>query len=134
MENFYSPRVAVAIRELSELRVTLDRLELSPVFDGTPEKPHAFIYHITIHNESREAITIKGRKWVVRDAAGDVLVHEGDGVVGEFPRIEPGHRFHYSSYHLVSCDSSAEGAYLGVNDAGEPVLARIPRFVMELPT
>lgn len=126
--------MAVAIRELSDLRVTLDRLELSPVFDGTPEKPHAFIYHITIHNESAEAVTIKGRKWVLRDATGEVLAYEADGVVGAFPRIEPGDRFHYSSYHLIGSNSSAEGAYLAMSDQGEPVLARIPRFVMEIPS
>ena len=123
----------MAIRELSDLRVTLDRLELSPVFAGTPEKPHAFIYHITIHNESEDAVTIKGRKWVLRDAAGDVLVYEADGVVGAFPRIEAGGRFHYNSYHLIGSDTSAEGAYLGLSERGEPVLARIPRFVMEVP-
>jgi len=125
--------VSLAIRELTGLRVSLDRLELAPAFDGAPAKTHAFVYHITIHNESDETVTIKGRKWVVRDAAGEVLAYEGDGVVGEFPRIAPGERFHYSSYHLVGSDSRAEGAYLAVSDAGEAVLARIPPFRMEIP-
>ncbi len=123
----------VAIRELPEVRVVLDRLELSAVFDGTPERPYAFIYYITIHNESEEIVTLKGRKWVVRDNGGEVSIHEGDGVAGEFPRLAPGESFHYSSYHLVSASSNAEGAYLASGERGEAFLIRIPRFTMEVP-
>ncbi|WP_157895006.1 ApaG domain [Verrucomicrobium sp. GAS474] len=123
----------VALRELPEVRVALDRLELSTVFDGTPERPYAFIYHITIHNESEEIVTLKGRKWVVRDTRDEVSIHEGDGVAGEFPRLAPGESFHYSSYHLVSGSSSAEGAYLASGERGEGFLIRIPRFMMEVP-
>ena len=121
------------IRELPGLWVSLDRVEYNPHEEGTPDRPYGFIYHITIHNDSPRVVTIKGRKWVVRDAAGEVLAYEGDGVVGEFPRIAPGERFHYSSYHLVGSDSRAEGAYLAVSDAGEAVLAHIPPFRMEIP-
>ncbi|MDE1170605.1 MAG: ApaG domain [Verrucomicrobium sp.] len=124
-----------AIRELADLRVTLDKLERSPMghLPGTPEGSFAFTYHITIHNDTAETVTIKARKWVLQDGEGRISAYEGDGVVGAFPKLEPGERFHYHSYHLVTASSSAEGAYLGVNEQGEPVLARIPRFQMDVP-
>jgi ApaG protein len=46
---------------------------------------------------------------VVTNALGHRLVIEGDGVVGQFPRLAPGEQFHYNSYHLVDSDSEAEG-------------------------
>jgi len=62
------------------------------------------------------------------------LVIEGDGVVGECPRLTPGTQFHYQSYHLVESDSVAEGAYLAQAEDGERVCTRIPAFKMEVPS
>ena len=89
-------------------------MEYNPHEEGTPDRPYGFVYHITIHNDSPRVVTIKGRKWVVTNAdTNSKLVIEGDGVVGECPRLTPGTQFHYQSYHLIESDSVAEGAYLG---------------------
>ena len=122
-----------AIAELNGLRVTVDRLEYSPFLEGNPLWPHSFTYYITIRNDSTENVIIKGRKWVITSASGDVQVYEGDGVVGELPALQPGQQFHYSSYHLVQENSVAEGAYIAQDGQGRPVVTRIPRFSMEIP-
>jgi ApaG protein len=123
------------IRELPGLWVSLDRVEYNPHEEGTPDRPYGFSYHITIHNDSPRVVTIKGRKWVVTNAdTNSKLVIEGDGVVGESPRLTPGTQFHYSSYHLIESDSVAEGAYFGQVDDGERVFTRIPPFKMEVPS
>ncbi len=89
-----------------------------------------FAYFLTIVNDSAKTISIKGRKWVVREKSGYITVVEGDGVVGEFPCIAPGERFSYNSSHLVSVDAIAEGALLGVTLSGELVIAKIPPFLL----
>jgi ApaG protein len=122
------------IPELKGLRVTVDRVTFMPQLQATEERPLPFVYFITIHNDSEETVTIKGRKWVVTDAGGDTQVVEGDGVVGKFPRLEPGEQFSYNSYHTIGSDSAAEGAYIGITEEGSPVLVRIPRFEMKAPT
>ena len=123
------------IRELPGLWVSLDRVEYNPHEEGTPDRPYGFVYHITIHNDSPRVVTIKGRKWVVTNAEGSKLVIEGDGVVGECPRLPPGTQFHYQSYHLLPWESAvAEGAYLGQVEDGERVFTRIPPFKMEVPS
>ena len=104
-----------------------------PQLQASEDRPFPFVYFITIHNDSAETVTIKGRKWVVTDARGETIVVEGDGVVGKFPRLETGEQFSYNSYHTIGADSAAEGAYIGVTDAGAPVLVRIPRFEMKVP-
>ena len=125
--------MASPITELEGLRVTVDRVTFMPQLQASEDKPFPFVYFITIHNDSEETVTIKGRKWVVTDARGETIVVEGDGVVGKFPRIEPGGSFSYNSYHTIGADSVAEGAYIGVTEAGLPVLERIPSFEMKVP-
>ena len=120
-------------RELPGLTVTVDQVVHAQEFSGPPSKPHVFVYFITIANESAETVTIKGRKWVVREASGETLAVEGDGVVGEFPCLEPGQQFRYNSSHAVATDAVAEGAYLGLTDAGEAVFTRIPPFEIRVP-
>lgn len=118
------------LRELPGLRVTLDELVAVP-----PESagaPHRFIYFLTIHNDSSETVTIKGRKWVVREASGQTLVVEGDGVVGEFPRLETGETFSYNSSHAVTSDAVANGSLLGLTDGGEAVVTALPEFEMRV--
>jgi len=115
-------------KELTGLTVTVDKVVYMPHLEAPPERPHPFAYYITIHNESDETVTIKGRKWVVTDDGGNTLVVEGDGVVGKFPRLEPGDEFSYNSYHTIGSDSVAEGSFFGTSEDGTPVLTRIPRF------
>src|SRR3954452_12878035 len=119
--------------ELAGLHVKVDRVVHMPQLEAPPDRPHPFVYFITISNESSVPVTIKGRKWVVTDAEGRCVVVEGDGVVGEFPYLKPHHQFSYNSYHTIGSDSVAEGAFFAVTDDGKPVFTRIPKFEMRVP-
>jgi ApaG protein len=117
--------------ELPGLSVTVDRVVHITDAQTPPDRPHCFAYFITIHNDSDVAVTIKGRKWVVKNARGEITAVEGDGVVGEFPRIAPGDSFSYNSFHLNDTTTAvAEGSYIGMDENGRRVLTRIPRFEM----
>jgi ApaG protein len=120
-------------RELLDVHVSVDKVVHVPTLEAPADRPFPFVYFITIHNRSTETITIRGRKWVVTDCRGTKLVVEGDGVVGQFPRLGPGEDFSYNSYHVIGNDSIAEGAFLGLDEAGEPFVVRIPRFEMRVP-
>ena len=114
---------------LAGFTVTLDRLVYDPTIVTELEKPHTFVYFITIHNQSNCALTIKGRKWVVRELeTGEVMALEGDGVVGCFPYLKPGEIFSYNSCHASAGHAVAKGAYLAITDAGTAVIAKIPSF------
>ena len=118
---------------LSGFEATVDRVEYDPDLPTHPEQPHAFIYYITILNGSDQTIMVKGRKWVVRAENGQVTAVEGDGVVGCFPRLEPGESFSYNSYHTTAGCAVAEGAYLAITESGEAVMAKIPPFNLTPP-
>lgn len=113
--------------------MSVDKVVFAPQLAAPPERPFPFVYFLTIDNDSDETVTIKGRKWVVTDEAGLCIVVEGDGVVGKFPRLEPGESFSYNSYHVIASDSIAEGSFIGITESGEPVITRIPGFEMRAP-
>jgi len=119
--------------ELEGLCVSVDRVQYMGQANTPPDRPHQFAYYITIHNKSDRIVRIIARKWIVTNEAGHKLVVEGDGVVGQFPRLMPGDQFHYNSYHLLESDSVAEGAYLGRDEDGNGVMTRIPTFEMKIP-
>lgn len=112
--------------------MVVDDVVYMPSLDAPADKPHPFVYFISIHNGSDRRVTIHGRKWVVRDA-GEVTVVEGDGVVGQTPGLDPGEHFSYNSYHVTRGDASAEGAFFGRTDDGEWVFVRIPEFELKVP-
>jgi ApaG protein len=127
-------KLSAQANEVAGLRVSVDEVDYVPSLDAPPDRPHPFVYFITIHNDSETPVTIVGRKWIVREANGTCLVVEGDGVVGQRPRIEPGGEFSYNSYHVIAADAEVEGSYLGFDDTQRPVVVRIPKFSLNIPT
>ena len=97
------------------------------------EKPHAFVYFITIRNQSEHTVTLLGRKWIVIHADGSRLVVEGDKIVGETPRLTPGEQFSYNSYHVSDQDGSAHGSFHGVDETGRKVHVILPPFDLKIP-
>ena len=97
------------------------------------DKPHAFVYFITISNASDRIVTLLGRKWVIQHSDGDQLVVEGDKIVGETPRLAPSEQFSYNSYHMTGCDARARGSFHGVDEFGNKVHVVLPPFDMTIP-
>ena len=120
--------------ELSGLTARLDNLHYHHGGASLPaDKPHAFVYFVTIQNRSEHTVTLLGRKWVVAHADGTRLVIEGDKIIGETPRLTPGEEFSYNSYHVTGTDAQAHGSFHGVNELGEKVHVILPPFDMSLP-
>jgi len=121
------------IREFEGLRVKIDDVIYMPNLDASPEKPHPFVYFISIYNHSAERITIRGRKWVVKEDNGEISVVEGDGVVGQQPEIACGEHFSYNSYHVIATSAEVSGAFFGQTASGEWGYTRIPSFRLDVP-
>lgn len=120
--------------ELPGLTARLDKLCYHHGGASLPaDKPHAFVYFVTIHNSADRAVTLLGRKWVVQHADGTQLVVEGDKIVGETPRLAPGEQFSYNSYHVTGLDASAHGSFHGVDELGNRIHVVLPPFDMNIP-
>ncbi len=98
-----------------------------------PDKPHAFVYFITIHNGSDHTVTLLGRKWVIDHCDGTRQVIEGDKIVGETPRLAPGEQFSYNSHMVTGGHARATGSFHGIDETGRRVHVLLPTFAMDIP-
>jgi ApaG protein len=126
--------VPVTSRELPGLTARLDRLcHHHGGLALPPDKPHAFVYYITIRNGSDHTVTFLGRKWVIEHADGSRQVIEGDKIVGETPRLAPGEEYSYHSHMVTGDYARATGSYHGVDESGRRVHVLLPTFEMVIP-
>ena len=75
---------------------------------------------VNIKNSSSNTIKLNHRNWVVIDANGKIMNIQGEGVVGEFPVLQPGESFEYTSgTPLKTTNGFMQGFYLVSQNNGE---------------
>lgn len=98
-----------------------------------------FNYIIEIENQNSFEIQLISRHWKIVDSMQPIRIVEGDGVVGEQPRLAPGEVYNYSSgCDLVSDIGYMEGHYnfVQIDDLGNhrnPFQVNVPQFKLEFP-
>ena len=103
-------------------------------FEGTSYRNYrlyyAFIYRITIENQSGHAVQLTDRHWNIYDSLNKTEIVKGAGVVGKKPVMGPGDQHTYqSSCFLTSVIGSMNGYYNMVNiDTEESFRVVIPTF------
>ena len=120
-------------QKLEGLIVEVSEVLYVPTLEAPEDKPHPFVYFINVCNDSAEEVTLHGRKWFVREHNSDLLILEGDGIVGQRPVLPPKDRFSYNSYHVVAGNGVAWGAFYGFTSEGKKVMVPIPEFGMVVP-
>jgi ApaG protein len=94
----------------------------------------AWAYHITMRNSSDEVVQLKTRHWTITDGFGRVHKVNGEGVVGQKPRLQPGQSYAYTSgCPLPTPSGSMSGYYVFVREDGAPLKVIIPAFSLDLP-
>ena len=98
------------------------------------DNQYAFAYHITIENNSSQAVKLLTRHWIIVDSNQQQKEIQGPGVIGEQPRIEVNERYQYSSGVVLKTPiGTMQGSYQMVNDLGHPVEAPISPFLLAVP-
>jgi ApaG protein len=93
-----------------------------------------WVYHIRIENDSNQAAQLITRHWRITDGRGHVSFVDGEGVVGEQPRLEPGQAHDYvSGCPLGTPNGSMEGHYTMRHDDGSVFDVAIPFFPLAAP-
>ena len=65
---------------------------------SSPQESHyVWAYQVNIKNLSESTMKLNHRNWVIIDANGKIMNVQGEGVVGEFPTLQPGESFEYTS-------------------------------------
>jgi ApaG protein len=93
-----------------------------------------FAYTVTITNNGNEPAKLLRRHWIIKDFNQKVLEVQGDGVIGEQPRLLPGEHFTYTSGTTLETDvGTMKGSYTMQNDNGDEFEAPITEFVLSAP-
>lgn len=93
-----------------------------------------FAYTVTITNTESVPVQLMSRKWIIKDADGDIETVEGPGVVGEKPVLQPGQSFEYTSFcPLETPFGTMEGHYNMVAADGSRFQAHIAPFGLAIP-
>ena len=91
-------------------------------------------YHIRIENAGARDVQLLTRHWVITDGRGARHSVEGEGVVGEQPRIAPGESYDYvSGCPLSTPTGSMSGSYHMMSADGDGFDVEIPKFALLAP-
>jgi ApaG protein len=115
------------------IRVTVRAQYLAD--QSSPEKGrYVFAYSVTIANEGTGPAQLRTRHWIITDGRGKIEEVQGDGVVGEQPRLVPGQRFQYTSGCVLDTPvGTMHGTYQMIRDDGTWFDAVIAPFSLVMP-
>jgi len=96
---------------------------------------YVFAYKVRITNEaSSEPVHLQTRHWIIRDQLGKEEEVRGPGVVGEFPRLEQGEAFEYTSGAVLKTPrGEMRGSYQMKLPDGSMVDVTIAPFALAMP-
>lgn len=100
---------------------------------SNPHQHHfVFTYKVTIENKSQHTYQLLSRRWEIYDAAEEVKIITGDGVVGKQPILEPGEKHSYiSGCNLLSGLGKMGGSYtMEKLFDGKKIEVIVPEFQM----
>lgn len=96
---------------------------------------YMFAYRITIENNNSFPVQLLRRHWYIFDSDSTHREVEGEGVIGNQPKIESGERYQYiSGCNLRSELGKMHGTYFMENlHTKKTFLVNIPAFEMTVP-
>jgi ApaG protein len=114
------------------------RIQVATTYVDDESEPdsdrYVFAYTITISNSGQVPAQLISRHWIITDANGKVQEVNGDGVVGEQPKLKPGEEFRYSSGAVLETPVGAmQGLYRMEADGGVSFDALIAPFTLAVP-
>lgn len=114
------------------------RVRVYPQFisDKKNEDKHNnyFAYTVVISNTGPQKVKLLSRRWLIINSEGITEEVIGEGVVGNFPELNPGESFKYTSFCPLNTDwGTMEGEYQFIDDEGKMFLAEIGRFYLISP-
>lgn len=127
-----------SVSPISETVTNGVKVRVSTRYLDERSNPHAnkfiFAYTVTITNTDSVPVQLMSRKWIIKDADGDIETVEGPGVVGEKPVLQPGQSFEYTSFcPLETPFGTMEGHYNMVTAEGTRFQAKIAPFGLATP-
>ena len=96
---------------------------------------HAFIYFITIENQSKNVVQLLSRHWKIQEAMNRPQYVNGIGVVGKKPTLRSGGMYTYQSRSLITSPmGSMSGTFIMINfSTAKKFNVQVPFFKLNVP-
>lgn len=102
--------------------------------DRSDRATYTFAYHVRISNVGPETAQLVSREWIITDGDGNVDSVKGPGVVGEYPVLDAGDSYEYTSFcPLPTSVGTMHGSYTMRTRSGETFEATIAPFTLAVP-
>jgi ApaG protein len=118
---------------INDIRVSAETVYIADQ-SNPDESRYVFAYTITIENAGTQPAQLISRHWIITDAGGHIQEVQGEGVVGEQPRLAPGESFRYTSAAMIETPvGTMHGSYQMIADDGARFDAAIIPFRLSVP-
>lgn len=98
------------------------------------EDHYVWMYDIEIENHGSEPVQLMQRRWHIINARGEEELVEGEGVVGQKPRLEPGETYRYQSGCPLDTPSGImRGTFVMDREDGQSLEVSVPAFSLDSP-
>lgn len=117
----------------SPIKVTV-KTTYAPEQSRPHDNRYVYTYTITIKNIGDQAAQLMNRHWIISDANEKIQEVQGEGVVGQQPRLAPGDNYTYTSGVILETQfGTMRGSYEMKTDLGDLFEAPIPAFALVPP-
>ena len=96
---------------------------------------HAFVYFITIENQSKDVVQLLSRHWKILESTNRPQYVNGYGILGKKPILKPGEIHTYKSGSLITSPmGSMSGTYIMINfSTAQKFNVEVPSFKLNVP-
>ena len=96
---------------------------------------HAFMYFITIENQSKNVVQLLSRHWKIKETINRTQYVNGVGVVGKKPILRSGQSYTYQSGSLITSPlGSMSGTFIMINFSNaNKFKVEVPYFKLNVP-
>jgi ApaG protein len=114
-------------------------ISIKPVYQNQFSNPqldkYVYAYYVTIRNTGRETVKLLRRHWFIYDSGNRLKEVEGDGVIGQYPVLQPGEKFEYNSWTEMKTTIGKMYGYYTMKrlSDGAMIEAEIPEFQLVAP-
>ena len=135
LENFQNPQI-YTYTNFDEGRDI--QINVIPTFIAEKSAPqndyYFFAYEVEVHNLGSEEVQLISRHWIIRDGNKRERFINGEGVIGQRPKIESGDHFSYQSFCPLSTPTgNMRGKYEFQTLSGKKFWVSIPLFFFRTP-
>ena len=96
---------------------------------------HAFMYFITIENQSKNVVQLLSRHWKIQEAMNRPQYINVVGVIGKKPTLRSGEMYTYQSRSLITSPmGSMSGTFIMINfSTAKKFNVQVPFFKLNVP-